>query len=116
MFTDSILVIIFFGTLFALWYRISLKLPQLIAVPDEVITARFQEDSARLRLRLINLKILYNERRVEKSLWRLWGKILYRLHIILLRFDNTITASLKRLRERSGYINGNGGEEYFKPE
>jgi len=110
MIIDITLALIFLVSLFTLWYRISIKIPELVAIPDEVITARLEENSARIRLFLLRFKIFYREGQYKIIFWKFLGKVLYRLHIILLRLDNGISAMLKRIRERGVHLNGNGGK------
>lgn len=115
MFIDITLFIIFLASICVLWYRISIRLPELIAVPDQVITDRFHEDSAKLRLFVLHLKTYYREKRYEPIIWNFFIKLFYRLHLGLLRLDNGVVAVLKRLRakgEQAGIpvvkLNGNG--------
>lgn len=114
---DIALAIIFIASIVTLWYRISVKIPELIAIPDEVITARLEEDSAKLRLFLLHLKIFYREKRYEEIFWRILGKTLYKIHIGLMRLDNGMVNLLKRIRVHSTNLNGknrNGNGEYWK--
>lgn len=106
-----------FGTIFlvsmaALWNRISIKIPELAAVPDTVITERLEQDSARIRLFLLRLKAIYNEKRITETFYRILVKALYRFHILILRFDNGLVSYLKRLHAKGAFSNGNG--EYWK--
>lgn len=114
MILDSILGLIFVSSTFYLWYRVSAKLPELIAIPDQVITERFHEDSARLRLFLLNIKTWYREQHYQEAFWVIYTKVLYKLHIFLMRLDNGIVALLKRVRENGRAVNGNGNGEYWK--
>lgn len=114
MIIDVILGLIFISSTFALWYSVSEKLPQLIAIPDRVITERFHEDSARLRLFILNIKTWYREQQHQEALWRIYIKILYRLHIFLMRLDNGIVELLKGVREGEKLTSGNGSGDYWK--
>lgn len=118
MILDVFLLILFLVSAFLLWYRISEKLPELIAIPDEVITARFEEDSAKLRLFLLNIKTWYREKHYEHTFWNLASKILYRVHLFLMRTDNNTVILMKKARENLGYTNSNGNGndngEYWK--
>lgn len=117
MIIDITLAIIFFASIITLWYRISIKIPELIAIPDEVITARLEEDSAKLHLFLLHLKSYYREKKYEEVFWRVWGKTLYKFHIGLMRLDNGTVGLLKRVRAHAGATNGNNGNsngEYWK--
>lgn len=114
MIIDFLLAIIFAASTATLWYRISGKLPELIAIPDQVITERFHEDSARLRLFVLNFKTWYKEQHYREAFWRVLVKALYKLHIFLLRLDNGIVALLKGLRESGKVSSVNGNADYWK--
>ncbi|QQG45366.1 MAG: hypothetical protein HYW89_00295 [Candidatus Sungiibacteriota bacterium] len=120
MILDLLLLGLFLSSAFLLWYRISEKIPELVAIPDEVITARFEEDSAKLRLFILNIKTWYKERHYEYTLWKIASRALYRLHLFLLRADNNTVSLLKKTRENLGAANGNingngnGNGEYWK--
>lgn len=101
MFLDITLLIVFAVSLFLLWYRVSLKIPEVMAIPDEVITARLYEDSARLRLFILHIKTYYREEQYKPYLWNLLLKTIYRLHLILLRSDNAVVSYLKSIRARA---------------
>lgn len=105
---DIILVIIFIAGIVILWHRLSARIPELIAVPDQVITARLEEDSARVRLFIMHLKVYYREKRYEETFFRILGKAFYRVHIILLRLDNGAVNWLKKIRAKQGVNGGNG--------
>lgn len=110
---DILLGVIFTAGAFALWYRVSQKIPQLAAIPDQVITEGLQEDSARLRFFLLHFWTFYREKYYQDIFWKFVAKALYRLHIILLRLDNLFVRLLQQVRgERGVALNGkNGGEE-----
>ena len=108
MLIDVSLILIFFAGLVALWLKLSQKIPELIAVPDQVITARFEEDSAKFRLFIVHLKSYYLEKRYKETLFRILGKALYRIHIIFLRLDNGTVDWLKKIRAKQGVNSGNG--------
>lgn len=103
MLIDVLLGIVFFGSCYLLWYSISEKIPQVIAIPDEVITQRLHENSARLRIFLLHLKTFYKEEYYLNLFWNFLGKIFYKLHIFVLRFDNFIILILKKIRARNGF-------------
>jgi len=115
MLTNSLLIFGFLASLFILWYRVSKKIPELIAIPDQVITERLEEDSAQLRLFLLHLKTYYKEKHYKESFWGFLEKSLCRLHIILLRWDNNVVALLKNVREKEGRkdeaVNGDYAEQ-----
>ncbi len=98
-----------------LWNRISLKIPRLAAISDDVITARFEEDSARFRLLLSNLRLLYREGKLKRFFWRLLAKLIRRTHIVLLRLDNGAVSLLEHIKSRAEDAGGAVGEA-GKPE
>ncbi|MEK7082342.1 MAG: hypothetical protein AAB915_01540 [Patescibacteria group bacterium] len=100
---DFFLAGTFLASAAVLWYRISLKIPELVAVPDTVIVERLHEDSAQVRIFLLHFKKFYREGRHRAWLWRLCEKICHRAHIFLLRADNATVALLQKIR-----VAGNG--------
>lgn len=112
MLVDIVLALIFLASITTLWYRVSIRIPELVAIPDMVITERLLQDSAKMRLFILRLKSLYHERRITEAFYRFLAKILYRLHIMILRFDNSLVLYLKKIHSRGAFTNGNG--EYWK--
>ena len=108
MMFDIILAILFVGSIGVVWYRISERIPELVAIPDEVIVERLHEDSARIRVFVLNLKLWWREKQYREPLWRICEKIVYRLHIFLMRADNGTVGLLKKVRMLGGLPNGNG--------
>ena len=98
MLFDLFLAMIFIGSTAALWYFISLKIPELVAVSDAVIVERLHEDSARIRIFLLHFKIFYRQGRHRVWFWRMCGKACWRAHILFLRADNGIMKILQRIR------------------
>ena len=92
----------FFGSFFLLWYRISQKIPEIVAIHDEVITQRLHEDSARFRIFLLHVKTFYKEEYYQTIFWNCLGKVFYRVHIIVLRCDNYLIGLLKKIRTHGG--------------
>src|SRR3989338_2435693 len=74
------------------------RIPQALAIPDEIILERFREDAKKNRLWTLPLKVLYEEVHFWKFLRLYWARILYRIHIRLLRLDNRILAKYNRLK------------------
>lgn len=99
MFIDAILGITFLGSLFFLWYRLSEKIPALVAVPDQVISDNFKEESAKVRLFILHLKTFYKEKHFREELLNFVYKILQRTHILLMKADNGLTRLLKSMRK-----------------
>ncbi|MBI3443004.1 MAG: hypothetical protein HY007_04520 [Candidatus Sungbacteria bacterium] len=111
MFIDILLGIIFVGSSFTLWYRISEKIPYVVAIHDEVITQRLHENSARFRIFLLHVKTFYKEEYYRNLFWNFLGKIVYKLHIMVLRIDNALLGFLKKIRARDGLAGLSIGEQ-----
>jgi hypothetical protein len=101
MFIDLTLFMVFLASTFVLWYRVSLKIPQVVAIPDQVITERLHEDSAKLRLFILHIKTYYREGQYKPYLWNFLLKTLYRLHLVLLKTDNVLGSYLKSIRAKA---------------
>ena len=109
------LIVVFMVSLFLVWYRVSLKIPEVVAIPDKVITERLHEDSARLRLFLLHIKTYYREEQYKPYIWNFILKNLYRLHLVLLKTDNAMVSYIKSIRSKAESegvavirLNGNG--------
>lgn len=103
---------VFIASLGILWYRVSLKLPQLVLIPDWVITERLHRESARLNLFLIHFKSFLKEKRHWDFFWNFAAKAVYRTHLFLLRIDNAALVFLRKIREEGRVVNMNA--EYWK--
>lgn len=108
-----ILAAIFIGSVGTLWYRISHKIPELVAIPDEVIVERLHEDSARIRVFLLSWRRYWQEQEHWQLFWRVLERALHRLHILLLRTDNGTVNLLKKVRTAGGFPNGNGNGSIY---
>lgn len=95
-----------FACFFILGHRVSQKIPQLAAVPDQVITARFEEDSARIRLLILNVRAFYRDGKFKALFWDYTEKAFRRLHITLMRLDNLVVSILERVKKNNGARNG----------
>lgn len=118
MILDISLGIVFFVSVFTLWYLLSIKIPELVAIPDQVIAERLSEDSAKFRLFILHFKSFFLEKRYKRLLLNFLEKLLYRFHIFILRLDNITVSFLKMVRENgngNGNTNGatNGSSEYW---
>jgi hypothetical protein len=90
------------GSLALLWRRMSEKIPELVAIPDDVIVARLHEDSARVRIFLLHVRTFWREPRYRRAFWRFLEKICYRTHIVFLKMDNGLMALVKKSRAHAG--------------
>lgn len=110
MILDVFLAVIFLSTAYLLWVRFAEKIPELVAIPDSVITERLREDSTRIHrlfLHAVQFRELYRARHYQDKFWRGVGKFIYRIHIFVLRLDNRLLQVQKRIQK--GTVNGNGG-------
>lgn len=98
MWFDLFLLLLFVGGAGALWYVISLKIPELVAISDAVIVERLHEDSARIRIFLLQFKTFYREKQYRAWFLKFCEKIFFRIHIFLLRTDNALVALTKKIR------------------
>lgn len=98
-------------------YLIFLKIPELVAIPDEVIDKRLHENSARFRVWLLNIRTYFKESRHKEFVANILGKILYRIHIALLKFDNRLVFFIKKVRHNGkAHLNGGISASVFKKE
>lgn len=95
---DLALVLVGITSGVLLWHRISQKIPELVAIPDEVIVHRLHEDSARIRVILLGFRRAWREREHHQVLLRYSERALYRAHIFILRADNGMVVLLKKIR------------------
>lgn len=109
MLIDITLIFLFVAATATVWYFVSLKIPELVAIPDEVINERLAEDSARFRLITVNIKGFYRQRGYLLLLLQFLVKILHKLHIVFLKIDNRVVSLLKRIREKNSGMVGNMG-------
>ena len=108
---DIAFFFLFLTSSLLLWHRLSLKLPELIAIPDQVITERLYEDSARLRLFVLHLKTYYREGTYKRVFWKYIAKILQKTHLSLMRLDNWVVQHSRSLKQ-----NGEVSEKESIPE
>ena len=115
MIIDITLLFIFLVGAGALWFKITQKIPELIAIPDQVITERLHEDSAQVRLFILHLKIFFKEAKYKDVFLKIVGRALYKFHIVVLRTDNFLVRWLQKIKT-AGAFNGNGNTngDYWK--
>lgn len=100
MLFDLVLLLVCIGSMAVLWHRISCKIPELVAIPDGVIVDRLHEDSARIRVFLLNVRRYAREGAHWTALLRYAERVLYRTHIVLLKADNAMMRVVKDIRIR----------------
>ena len=104
MFIDITLFLLLMVSASALIFFVSRKIPELVAIPDEVIRERLGEDSARFRFITVNLREFYRQKGYLLILLQFLGKILHKIHIFFLRIDNRLVSILRRIREKNSTI------------
>ncbi len=95
---DVLSGILFLASGVFLWRFVREKIPQALAIPDETILERFREDAKKNRLWTLPLKVLYEEVHFWKFLRLYRARMLYRIHIRLLRLDNRVLAKYSQLK------------------
>ncbi len=108
---------IFFGLTFvasaaAFYHNVAPKLSQLSAVPDHVIAERLHRENSRVRLVILHARTLYERRYHEMFFWNALGKVIHRLHILMLRADNHTTKLLRSVRSKYEAVGGKNGIEW----
>ncbi len=115
MLVDISLGIVFFSSASFLLRRISLKLPEIIMAPEETIREQLRKDRDRSRIYLfiVHFRTLWQERYFHNLFFNSAGKILQRLHILLLRLDNGVMYVLRKTRS-GGAVQAHANGDYWK--
>lgn len=111
MLFDLALLLVCIGSAAVLWYRVSQKIPELVAIPDEVIVDRLHEDSARIRVFLLTLRRSWRDGEHWLAILRYAERALYRTHILLMKADNWMMGVVKDIRLRL-----DGGQQELRRE
>ena len=98
------LLVVFIASAIVVWYRVSVKIPELAAVPEDVLAEQFYRDSAKVRFFIRRARDFYQEKQYQEIILRFSSRTLYKTHIILLRLDNGIVRLLKKIREKKEAI------------
>jgi hypothetical protein len=98
IFVDSLSGVLFLGTGYLLWGFLREKVPQALLIPDGVIFERYSEDVRKNKLWILPLKVFSGEIQYGEFFRQYSAKILYRIHISLLRMDNRIFATYNKVR------------------
>ena len=104
MYIDIFLALSFCISTYVLWQRISEKIPELTLIPDQDLSVLVEENTAKLQLFFLNLfhfRSFYRERHYHGKVRLIAAKLLYKIHIAILRFDNGIIRMIKRMRSGS---------------
>ena len=105
MIFDLTFFLIFCASVVALWYWLSQKVPELVAISDALIQQQLQEESAKLHLVILNFRTFWKERHFRDILLQFAAKLLYKTHIGLLRIDNRLVSLLQKMRVRGAFEN-----------
>ena len=117
MIINIILGFIFLGGFITLIGQIKRKIPELVAVPDTVIAERLQHNSTKAYLFIVHLfqfRFFYREGHYQARLWRGLVKLLYKIHILVMKFDNFLLMLMKRAKPTIGEDSNNTNGEYWK--
>lgn len=118
MYIDILLGLVFFASLYLLWRSIMRKIPELAAIPDEEISVLLEENTAKLHwfiLHIFHFRIFYRERHYQDKFWNFSAKVIFKIHILILRLDNGLMSILKRIRtNREGVEPGSIPGDYIK--
>jgi len=119
MYIDIALAFICGVSGYLLWRRVAQKMPELIVIPDQEIAARLQDNSAKMHLFMLHLfhfRLFYQKRHYQEKLWSFLAKAFFKIHILLLRLDNSLIVLLKRIRSNgtSSTHPVNGSEDYWQ--
>ena len=120
MYIDILLALAFGISIYILWRRVSDKIPELIATPDQDLSVLLEQNTAKLQrffLHVFHFRSFYRERRYHANIRLFVAKLLYRIHIIVLRLDNRIVLVLKRMRtgDEAAIVPENTSREYTAP-
>ena len=103
---DILLGVVFIASVAVFWYRVSLRGQELAAASNTLVETRLRQDFARIRALGSEVLTFYRNEHVREATKYFGGKLLYRLHIFLLRLDNKIVSWLKSVRGNGNGING----------
>jgi hypothetical protein len=104
MYIDILLACALGVSTYFFWWRVSEKIPDLELIPDQSISVLLEENTAkiqRLFLHLFHFRSFYRERHYHEKTRSVVSKLLFKTHIVVLRFDNRIIRLMKRMRSVS---------------
>ncbi len=102
MYMDILLALALAVCGFLLWRRISQKIPELEIIPDQDLSVLLEENTAKIQrffLHLFHFRSFYRERHYHEKVRAFGVKFLFRLHVFVLRMDNSIVRLMRRMRE-----------------
>ena len=106
MYIDIFLGFVVVVSIYMVWKRITGKIPALILIPDRDLSELLEENTAKFQLfflHLFHFRSFYRERHYHEKIRRIISKFIYKFHINLLRFDNSVLRLLKRVRSEHEY-------------
>lgn len=120
MYIDILLVLAFSMSAYFLWQRISKKIPELTLIPDQDLSILLEQNTEKFQrflLHVFHFRLFYRERHYHEKARLLIAKMLYRLHIAILRLDNRMILVIKRIRMKNemGVQQENTQQEYMLP-
>ncbi|MDP3778664.1 MAG: hypothetical protein Q8R30_01270 [bacterium] len=120
MYIDILLACALGVSAYFFWRRVSEKIPDLELIPDQSISVLLEENTEkiqRLFLHLFHFRSFYRERHYHEKTRLAASKLLFKTHIVVLRFDNRIIRLMKRMRpvEAETTQEEVAGREYAAP-
>lgn len=101
MILTIILFAVFIGASVMLWRKVMQKIPQLVAIPDAVISQRLKEDSWRLHMLVLHVRAFCRRGAAPAGFAaHFLIRFLYGLHLIVLAGDKLLMRVMRTLRER----------------
>src|SRR3989344_8847141 len=95
---DVLAGVVFVASGFYLWRFLRVHMPMAREIPDELILEWFREDAKKHKLWTLPLRPLYEKVKYREFFRTYRGRLLYRMHIGLLRLDNRIIAKYNQVR------------------
>ena len=101
MYIDILLALAFFVSTYFLRQRLMAKIPDLALIPDQDLSVLLEENTAKLQLFFVHLfhfRSFYRERHYHEKVHIIIVKLLYKIHIVMLRMDNRLVGMIQRIR------------------
>ena len=117
MYIDILLAAAFVVSCYLLWRRISEKMPELAAMPDQEVSVMLQENTAKIQvfaLHLFHFRSFYRERHYQDKCWNFLAKMFFKIHIFVLRLDNGLIGLVKKIRLKTEPRQNANPVDFFK--
>lgn len=101
MMLNIVLGVMFGSSSIVLWIMLSKRLREVNQIPDHIIARHLQEDPPRMQvlaLHLFHFRFFYREGHYQEKFWNIITKIIYKVHIFVLKVDNLLVSMLKRAK------------------